>query len=115
MKKVFITLFCITLLMSSVSIGHCDSWLTGELCNGHFIVDCFEKGAVSQEWGVAFHYILGVLQTIVYTKQSNKFVGPKYEKYTSAGLVFSDLYLYYKNNPTQLSKPVIQVLLEDAK
>jgi len=115
MKKIFIILCCIVLLMSSVSIGYCSSWLTGELYNGHFIVDSWEKGMASQEWGVAFHYLMGVLQTIIYTKQSNKFVGPKYEKFTAGGLVFSDVYFYYKDNPAKISKPVIQVLLEDMK
>jgi len=115
MKKIFLTLCFIVLLISSVSIGYCDSWLTGELYNGHFIVDCFEKGMTSQEYGVAFHYFMGVLQTIVYTKQANKLFMAKYDKYTVGGGLFYDVYIYYKNNPTQLSKPVIQVLLENAK
>jgi len=111
MKKLFIILCCIALIMSSSSIGYCDSWLTDDLYNGHFIVDCFEKGAGSREWEAAYNYFMGVFQTIVYTKQSKKYVGAVYSKYTAGAIALVDVYNYYKNNPTQLSKPVIRVLM----
>ena len=116
MKKLFTTLCCIILLISLVSVGYCDSWLTDDdLYNGHFIVDCIDKGVGSREWETAYNYFMGVFQTIVYTKQSKRFVGVVYSRYTAGAMVLTEVYDYYKNNPSQLSKPVIQVLLEDIK
>lgn len=116
MKRSFLILYCLILVLSSVSIGYCEgeNWTTENLPNGHFIIDNINHGEESPEYFIAEYYCSGLLDGVV-SAGGRKKMTELYGTDAMSADIFKNICLYYKNNPDQQSKPVIDVLLSGAK
>lgn len=115
MKKVFITLCCVVLLLSSVSAGYCETDETTEgKLNGRWLTRRTQSTANFKGDELARHYCYGLMAAIMVMRGEEMIIG-LYGSNTNGEEIFEAICLYYQNNPTQRSRSVIDVLLSGAK
>jgi len=117
MKKVFIALCCVVLLLSSVSAGYCeDGEITDGQQNGRFLTRLLQAGTGknSEGYKMALLYCIGLMDATI-AIEGNAKIAELYGVNTTRGEMFEAICLYYQNNPTQRSRPVIYVFLSGAK
>jgi hypothetical protein len=115
MKKVFIALCCVVLLLSSVSAGYCeDDGITDGQQNGRWIIRLTQAKENFKGRDIAMLYCIGLIDAIKIMR-GREMLSELYGPSTTTGEMFEAICLYYQNNPTQRSRSVIDVLLSGAK
>jgi hypothetical protein len=116
MRKIGISLCCIALLLLAAYAGYCahEEEITNGATNGLYIMRCIENGKGSAGYEIALSYIHGIIDGFWHLGKSSTFA-ELYGGKTTFGEMCEAVILYYKNNPSQRSRSVTEVVLSGAK